>query len=125
MTEKTVLQPGPNHPIRVTASAEHVRVTAAGVTLADTHAALVLREHGYPPAYYLPRADVQMAALRRTEHETYCPYKGEASYFTVLAGDTELGDAVWSYEHPHAAVAEIKDHLAFYPDRVDVEVTPG
>lgn len=123
MSEKTVLQPGPDHPISVTASAERVRVTAAGVTLADTRAALVLREHGYPPAYYLPRADAQMAVLQRTEHGTYCPYKGDASYFTVLAGGAELDDVVWSYERPHAAVAEIRDHLAFYPDRVDVEVT--
>ncbi|MBE1525066.1 DUF427 domain-containing protein [Nesterenkonia lutea] len=124
MSEKLVLHPGPEHPISVTASAERVTVTARGVMIADTRSALVLREQGYPIAYYIPRADVEMAQLRQTEHETYCPYKGEAHYFTVLSADGELTNVVWTYEDPHKAVAEIRDHLAFYPDRVEVTAGP-
>ena len=122
MTEKRVLQPGPDHPITVTPNAEHVTVTAAGQRLADTRGALVLKEASYPAVQYIPREDVDMAKLQRTDHATYCPYKGDCSYFSIPALGERGANAVWTYEHPYAAVAGIKDHLAFYPDRTEIAV---
>lgn len=115
MTEKTVKIPGPDHPITIERNARRVVVTRGGKVIADTRDALTLREASYPPVQYIPRKDVDMAALDRSARQTYCPYKGEASYFS-LAG---APDAVWSYETPYEAVAIIKEHVAFYPDRVD------
>lgn len=112
-------QPGPDHPIGISHSGTRVRVRFAGKTIADTTKALTLREAGYRPVFYIPRADADMSALTRTDHHTHCPYKGEASYFTIDAGGRTAANAVWSYEEPFPAVADIKDHLAFYPDRVD------
>jgi len=91
----------------------------AGKIIADTHDALTLREASYPPVQYIPRRDVDMAALSRSEHTTYCPYKGDASYFSIPAGDDRSRNAVWTYETPFEAMAQIKDYVAFYPDRVD------
>ncbi|MBY8823823.1 DUF427 domain-containing protein [Sphingomonas colocasiae] len=119
MTDKPVLIPGPDHPITIEAHPGRVVVTVAGRIVADTRRALTLREACYPPVHYIPRADVDMALLERTGHATYCPYKGEASYFSIPIGGDRSRNAVWSYEHPHPAVAEIRDRLAFYPDRVD------
>jgi uncharacterized protein (DUF427 family) len=97
----------------------------AGRVVADTRAALTLREAHYPPVQYIPRADVEMALLARTDHTSYCPYKGDASYFSIPAGGERAANAVWSYETPFDAVAVIKDHVAFYPDRVDaIETVP-
>ena len=87
--------------------------------IADTRDALTLREASYPPVQYIPRKDVDMAALARSATTTYCPYKGEAAYFSIPAGGERSVDAIWTYEAPYDAVAEIKDHLAFYPDRID------
>jgi uncharacterized protein (DUF427 family) len=115
MSEKPVLIPGPDHPITVEPNPARVVVTAGGKVIADTRDALTLREADYPAAQYIPRADVDMAALERSDTSTYCPYKGDASYFSIRPGD----DAIWTYEAPHDAVASIRDHLAFYPDRVD------
>jgi uncharacterized protein (DUF427 family) len=112
-------QPGPDHPITVTRSGKRVRVTFAGQVIADTTRALTLREASYPPVQYIPRADADMRALQRTDNHSHCPYKGDASYFTIAAGGRSAENAVWSYEQPFPAVAEIKDHLAFYPNRVD------
>jgi uncharacterized protein (DUF427 family) len=81
---------------------------------------LILREAGYAPVNYIPRKDVDMALLERTDHTTYCPYKGDCAYFNIPLGGERTLNAVWTYEDPYAAVAPIKDHLAFYPDRVDV-----
>ncbi len=111
--------PGPDHPITITPNPTHVVVTLAGKIIADTTRALTLREASYPAVHYIPRADVDMAALARTETHSYCPYKGEASYFSIPAGGARSTDAIWTYEAPYDAVAEIRDHLAFYPDRVD------
>ena len=111
--------PGPGHPITVTRSGKHVRVRFGGRTIADTTHALELKEATYSSVFYIPRADADMAALARTEHRTHCPYKGDASYFTIAAGGLSAENAVWSYEAPFPAVAEIKDYLAFYPSRVD------
>jgi uncharacterized protein (DUF427 family) len=87
--------------------------------IADTVHALFLREAKYPAVQYIPRNDVDLSALVRSETTSYCPYKGEASYFSIPSGGGRSVDAVWSYEAPHDAVAEIKDYLAFYPDRVE------
>jgi uncharacterized protein (DUF427 family) len=112
-------QPGSDHPIVISRSGKRVRVTFAGKTIADTTRALSLAEASYPPVFYIPRADADMATLARTAHHTHCPYKGDASYFTISAGGKTAENAVWSYEQPFPAVAEIKEYLAFYPNRVD------
>ncbi len=116
MASRPIRIPGPDHPITVTRSDAHVVVRAAGRVIAETRRALELREASYPPVFYIPRADADMASLQRTDHASYCPYKGEAAYFSIRGG---AENAVWSYEAPYAAVAEIRDHLAFYPDRVE------
>lgn len=112
-------QPGPDHPIVINRSGTRVRVTFAGQIIADTMNALSLKEASYPAVFYIPRQDADMTALGRTAHHTHCPYKGDASYFTISAGGKTAENAVWSYEQPFPAVAEIKEHLAFYPNRVD------
>ena len=119
MTLKPVKVPGPDHPITILPNTGRVVVTVAGRTVADTRAALTLREASYPPVLYIPRTDVDMALLQPSERRTYCPYKGDCSYFSIPAGGERSVDAVWTYADPFAAVAAIKDHLAFYPDRVD------
>jgi uncharacterized protein (DUF427 family) len=121
MASKPVRIPGPDHPITVTPSDAHVVVRAGGKVIADTYRALALQEASYPLAYYIPREDADMDALERSDHASYCPYKGEASYYSVRGGSA---NAVWSYEAPYDAVAEIRGHLAFYPDRVEaIEVS--
>jgi uncharacterized protein (DUF427 family) len=120
MSEKPVKIPGPEHSISITLNPNRVVVTLRGQVIADTTDALILREASYPAVQYVPRKDVDMAALVRTDHGSYCPYKGEASYFSIPAGGERSANAIWSYEAPYDAVAEIKDHLSFYPDRVDV-----
>jgi uncharacterized protein (DUF427 family) len=90
-----------------------------GEVVADTAGALVLREASYPAVYYVPRADAAMDLLEATDHSTHCPYKGDASYFTISAGGRHAANAVWSYEQPYPAVMAIRDYLAFYPNRVD------
>jgi uncharacterized protein (DUF427 family) len=119
MVEKQIKIPGPDHPIAIEASPSRVVVTVGGKVIADTSDALTLREASYPPVQYIPRRDVDMAALTRSEHTTYCPYKGGASYYSIPAGGDRSRNAVWTYETPFEAMAQIKDYLAFYPDRVD------
>lgn len=116
---KSIKVPGPDHPITTTHNSNHVVVTVAGHVIADTHDALTLKEASYPPVLYIPRKDANMALLKPTEHTTYCPYKGDASYFTISVDGREAANAVWSYEHPHPAMVAIAGYLAFYPDRVD------
>ena len=118
MTEKPVLQPGPDHPITVTANPARVVVSLDGIVIADTTAALTLQEADYPPVQYIPLADVDQAQLARTEHETYCPYKGDAHYYSIPAGGEATENAVWFYDKPYDAVAGIAGHVAFYADRV-------
>ena len=122
MTEKRVLQPGPDHPIAITPHPARVRVEVAGKVIADTTRALSLKEATYPAVLYVPREDADIALLQRTDHATYCPYKGECSYFSIPAGGERAANAVWTYETPYPPVAQIKDHLAFYPDRVQITV---
>ncbi|MGE0796985.1 MAG: DUF427 domain-containing protein [Lautropia sp.] len=112
-------EPGPDHPITIKPNPATVTVTVAGRTVASTRRALTLREAELPPVQYIPRDDVEMALLERTAHATYCPYKGDCAYFSIPAGGPRSIDAVWTYEAPYPAVAAIKDHLAFYPGRVD------
>lgn len=118
-TGRPVKTPGPDHPITIEPSPNRVVVRAGGRVLADSRDALILREARYPAVLYVPRKDVDMTLLARTAHATYCPYKGECAYFSIPAGGTRSLNAVWSYEAPYPAVAAIKEHLAFYPDRVD------
>jgi uncharacterized protein (DUF427 family) len=119
MSDKKVLKPSAAHPITVSPNKGRVVVTAGGKVVADSANALTLQEANYPPAQYIPRADVDFALLERTEHSTYCPFKGDASYYSIRTGDGVAENAVWTYEAPHDAVAEIKDHVAFYPSKVD------
>jgi uncharacterized protein (DUF427 family) len=119
MNTKTVKIPGPDHPITIAPTAKRVVVTVGGRVVADTRAALTLQEASYPPVQYVPRADVDMTLLERTDHATYCPYKGDCAYYSVPAGGERTVNAVWTYERPYDAVAAIRDHVAFYPDRVD------
>ena len=116
---KIVKIPGPDHPITIEPNAGRIVVKGAGRIVADTRSALTLREASYPPVQYIPRKDVDMTLLARTDHATYCPYKGDCAYYSLPIGGERSVSAVWTYEAPFAAVAQIKDHLAFYPDRVD------
>jgi uncharacterized protein (DUF427 family) len=119
MTARQIRIPGPDHPIAIEANPARVVVTVAGETVADTRRAMTLREATYPPVHYIPREDVRMDLLERTDHSTYCPYKGEAAYFSIPAGGERSANAVWTYEQAYDAVGEIGDYLAFYPNRVD------
>ena len=119
MAEKTVKIPGPDHPITVVKNPDRVVVKVGDRVLADTRDALSLQEANYPAVQYIPREDVDFTQLERTEHQTYCPYKGDASYYTILP-DGE--NAVWTYEQPYDAVADIREHVAFYPDKVSIEI---
>jgi uncharacterized protein (DUF427 family) len=119
MADKPVLQPGPDHPITVTSNHNRVLVTVGGKVIADTRNALTLQESTYPPVQYVPLENVDQSALERTTTESYCPYKGDASYYSIVVDGEKAVDAVWEYQNPHQPVAEIKGHVAFYPDRVD------
>jgi uncharacterized protein (DUF427 family) len=126
MPAKPIRQPGADHPITVEPNPSRVVVSVGGRVIADTKDALTLREATYPPVQYIPRKDVAMDLLERTAHATYCPYKGDCAYYSIPSGGARSVNAVWTYEAPYAAVAVIKDHLAFYPDRVDaVEEKPA
>ncbi len=111
--------PGPDHPITITPNPKRVRVILGGEVIAETSRALTLQEASYRPVQYIPREDARMGLYARTDRSTHCPYKGDASYFTVEGGGRRAENAVWSYEAPFPAMAEIAGHLAFYPDRVD------
>jgi len=90
-----------------------------GIRIADSVRALTLKEANYPPVQYIPRADANMSLLQRSTHQTYCPYKGECTHYSIAPGGERSTNAVWSYESPYPAVMDIKECLAFYPDRVD------
>ena len=123
---QTMKIPGPDHPITIAPSSDRVRVMLNGQAVADTTRALVLREASYKPVFYIPREDAQMTLFEKTAHGTHCPYKGDASYYTIKLGGRVAENAVWSYETPYPAMREITGYLAFYPNRVDtIEVTSG
>ncbi len=119
MTDKSMKVPGPDHPITIVANPKRVIVTVGNRTVADTRAALTLREATYPEVQYIPRKDVDMSLLQRTDRATHCPYKGDCAYYTIPAGGERSVNAAWSYEALHAAMAQIAGHLAFYAERVD------
>lgn len=125
MANKMVLLPGPRHPITVEPAAVRVVIRLAGRVIADSRSALTLREADYPAVHYLPRKDVDMTALQRTSQESYCPFTGDAAYYSITVGGERGINAVWTYEQPYEAVSAIKDHLAFYTHRMDsVEALP-
>src|ERR1700756_2884657 len=119
MYDRTMKIPGPDHPIEIRPNPSRVVVAVDGQTIADSRGALTLSEATYPAVQYIPRRDVDMAALVRSDHASYCPYKGEASYYSIPAGGDRSTNAVWTYETPFPAMAAIKDYVAFYPDRVE------
>jgi uncharacterized protein (DUF427 family) len=123
MTNKAVKIPGPDHPITIERNPGRVVVKVAGKVIADTREALTLREANYGPVQYIPMKDVDRSSLQRTDHATYCPYKGDCAYYSIPAGGEKTVNAVWTYEAPYDAVARIKDHVAFYPDRVELQET--
>jgi uncharacterized protein (DUF427 family) len=112
--------PGPDHPITIEPSRQRVRAAYDQHVIADTSDAVILREANYPPVYYLPIDDVEMSFLSKTAHHTTCPYKGEASYWSIYMDGRLAENAVWGYEDPYPSVAAIKGRIAFYPDKVDV-----
>ena len=119
MTSNSMKLPSPDHPITIEANPSRVVVLIGGRIIADSREALTLRETKYPAVQYIPRKDVDMSLLQRTDHATYCPYKGDCAYYSIPLGGERSVNAVWTYEVPYAAVAAIKGHLAFYPNRVD------
>jgi len=123
VSEKLILKPGPDHPITIEPTPGRVVVSVGGRKIADTAAALTLREANYPPSQYIPLADVDPSALERTDHASYCPYKGDASYYSILTDDGTLENAVWEYQTPYESVADIEGYVAFYQDKV--EITTG
>ena len=119
MKEKQIKLTGRDHPISIQPNRARVIVSVAGRVIADTRNALTLREADYPAVQYIPPEDVDFSQLERTDHATYCPYKGDCNYYSLPAGGKKSVNAVWTYEDPYPAVAQIKGHVAFYPDRVD------
>jgi uncharacterized protein (DUF427 family) len=125
MANKMVLLPGPKHPITVRSAGQRVVVRVGKQVIADSTSALALRESDYPVAFYIPREDVDMSLLQRSTAESYCPFKGDAAYYSIPSAGEAGIDAVWTYEEPYDAVTEIKDHLAFYTNRAaTVEAFP-
>jgi uncharacterized protein (DUF427 family) len=120
MAEKTVLVPGPDHPITISPADTAVTVRWAGRVIAKTDDALVLQESTYRPVYYLPLDAVDADVLESSTHRTYCPYKGDASYFSLADGDEVSENAVWTYLTPYDAVSAIAGRVAFYPNQVDI-----
>ncbi|NDZ93505.1 DUF427 domain-containing protein [Streptomyces sp. SID6673] len=116
------LEPGPDHPITVAPTGDRVVVSVGDTVVARTVDALTLREAQYPPVQYIPRESVDPSLLRESTTTTFCPYKGECNYYDLTLGDEVLTDAVWVYRSPYDAVAEIADHVAFYPGRVSVDL---
>lgn len=129
MASREPKTPGPDHPITIEKTGQRVLARVGDRVVADTARALTLREADYPPVHYIPLDDVDQTLLTPTETQTYCPYKGDASYYSIDldgsggASSSSLTDAVWSYREPYEAVAPIAGHVAFYTDRVTVETT--
>ena len=111
--------PGPDHPITIAPNGRRVRIVFNGRVVAETVRALTLREATYSSVQYVPREDADMTLFSRTAHASYCPYKGHAAYFSLNVDGRVSENAVWTYEAPYPAMADIKAYLAFYPSRVD------
>jgi uncharacterized protein (DUF427 family) len=112
--------PGPDHPITLTPAGKRWRARFAGHVIADSADALVLQEADYPPVVYFPRDHVEMGFMGRTDRSTHCPYKGDASYFTVTMDGQIAENAVWTYELPYPAMEPIAERLAFYTNKIEV-----
>ena len=128
MENRTPKIPGRDHPITVEPAGRRIIVRVGERVVADTTAALTLREAGYPPVHYIPIDDVDQTLLRPSATSTYCPYKGDASYYSIDGPGGQIEDAIWTYEHPYPAVETIAGHLAFYPEGVQItelELAPG
>ena len=119
MSNKSIKVPGPDHPITMQLNSSRVVVSVGNRVIADSRNVLTMREASLPAVQYIPRKDVDMSLLQRTDRATYCPYKGDCAYYSIPAGGDRSVNAVWTYEAPYADVSAIKDHLAFYPSRVD------
>jgi len=114
------------HAISIEPSSQRVRVIVADLVIADSVNAKVLHEKGLDDVLYLPRKDVVMAELQQTDHSTHCPFKGDATYFSIPAGGERSTNAVWSYESPLPGAEAIQNYVAFYPDRVTrIETVPS
>ncbi|ETW21604.1 DUF427 domain-containing protein [Mycobacterium gastri] len=126
MSHRKVLEPNAGHPITIEPAKGRVQVRVNGELVADTTAALELREATLPAVHYIPLADVAQDRLTRSDTSSYCPFKGQASYYSVTtaAGDT-VDDAIWTYEQPYPAVAAIAGHVAFYPNKAQISVEPA
>jgi uncharacterized protein (DUF427 family) len=124
MSAKPIKHPGPSHPITIEPNPARIRVSVAGRVVADTRDALTLREASYAPVHYIPLADVERSLLTPTDHATYCPFKGDASYYSVPTAGEQGVNVVWEYKAPYPAVAEIAGHVAFYRDRVELDEDP-
>jgi uncharacterized protein (DUF427 family) len=123
MSDRPVLEPTAEHPITVEPTGKHVTVRVNGELVADTIEALTLQESTYPAVQYIPLRDVVAERLKASDTETYCPFKGDASYYHVVTqGGETVDDVIWTYEKPYPAVGEIVGHVAFYPDKADVTV---
>jgi uncharacterized protein (DUF427 family) len=123
---RAVLLPSDEHPITVEPTGSRVVVRVGGKVVADSRNALTLQESTYPAVQYIPMADVDQSVLRPTETSTYCPFKGDASYYSVETPDGQtVDDVIWTYEKPHPAMAEIANHVAFYADRADITIEPA
>ena len=120
METRTPKIPGRDHPITIEPAGQRIIVRAGNQVVADTTAAITLREAGYRPVHYIPIKDVDQTMLRPSSTSTYCPYKGDASYYSITGPDGLIQDAIWTYEHPYAAVDAIAGRLAFYADRVEI-----
>ena len=116
----------PEHTLLFDDPRMHARVRCGDRLIAETRRGLNLREGKYPPVVYIPREDVRMDLLASSDHTTHCPFKGDASYFDVArrADDQGVTHAAWSYEDPFDQMESIRGYLAFYPDRVTIEVDP-
>ena len=124
MPERKILTPNPDHPISIAPNPGRVVVRAGERVIADTRNALELREAAYSPAQYIPRGDVDMAQLTKSSHSSYCPYKGDAGYFSIDSLGDAGTNAVWTYEAPFPAVVAIAGFVAFYPDKVSITIEP-
>ena len=122
MTDRPVLQPSATHPITVTPTGKHVTVRVNGEVVADTTDAVTLQESTYAAVQYIPLSDVVQTALQPSSTTTYCPFKGDASYYHVTAGGDTVEDAIWTYEQPYEAVSDIAGRVAFYPDKAEVVI---
>jgi uncharacterized protein (DUF427 family) len=122
MTSRPVLEPTAGHPITINPTGTRVVVRVNGEVVADSNEALQLQESTYPAVQYIPFKDVVKNGLTRTDTSTYCPYKGEAGYYSVTTAAGTVEDVIWTYEQPYPAVAEIAGHVAFYPDKAEISV---